>query len=60
MPAIFFDEIDRQISGGAKKVLAVAKDQLIRPDWKWVFEPEMPRESCGQIVGDVPMPAVPA
>lgn len=53
--AIFFDEIDWQISDGAKKVLKVAKGQIIRDDWKRVFEPEMLEESVGQIVGDVPV-----
>jgi hypothetical protein len=55
--AIFFDEIDWQISDGAKLVLRVAKDQIIRPDWMRVFEPEMVKESCRQIVGDAPVPA---
>ena len=54
--AIFFDEIDWQISDGAKMVLKVAKGQLIRDDWKRVFERDMLKESVGQIVGDVPVP----
>lgn len=53
--AIFFEEIDWQISDGATKVLKVAKGQLIRAGWKRVFEPEMLQESVGQIVGDVPV-----
>lgn len=54
--AIFFDEIDWQISDGAQLVLKVAKGQIIRDDWKRVFEKEMVRKSVGQIVGDVPVP----
>ena len=54
--AIFFDEIDWQISDGAKMVLKVAKGQIIRDDWKRVFERDMLKESVGQIVGDVPVP----
>lgn len=55
--AIFFDEIDWQISDGAKMILRVAKDQIIQPDWKRVFEPEAVKTSCLQIVGDIPAPS---
>lgn len=55
--AIFFDEIDWQISDGAKLILRVAKDQLIQPDWKRLFEPEEVKKSCKQIVGEIPVPS---
>jgi hypothetical protein len=54
--AIFFDEIDWQISDGAKMILRVAKDQIMHPEWKRVFEPEEVKKSCLQIVGDLPVP----
>jgi hypothetical protein len=42
--AIFFGELDIQFSDGAKKAMARARDQIINPDWKKVFEPENIRE----------------
>lgn len=42
--AIFFDELKIQFSDGAQKAMARARDQIIRPDWKKVFEPENIRE----------------
>jgi D-apionate oxidoisomerase len=42
--AIFFGELNIQFSDGAKKAMARARDQLIKPDWKKVFEPENIRE----------------
>ncbi len=37
---ILFGYIDAQFSDGAKLAVARAMDQLLRPDWKKVFEPE--------------------
>jgi D-apionate oxidoisomerase len=42
--AIFFGELNIQFSDGAKKAMARARDQIIKPDWKKVFEPENIRE----------------
>jgi D-apionate oxidoisomerase len=42
--AIFFGELDIQFSDGAKKAMARARDQIINPNWKNVFEPENIRE----------------
>jgi hypothetical protein len=42
--AIFFGELNIQFSDGAKKAMARARDQIIKPDWKKVFEPESIRE----------------
>jgi D-apionate oxidoisomerase len=38
--AIFFGELNIQFSDGAKKAMERARDQIIKPDWKKVFEPE--------------------
>lgn len=43
--AIFFNEVDTQFSDGAKKAMDRARSQIIRPDWKKVFEPEH-RQAC--------------
>jgi hypothetical protein len=37
---ILFGYLDAQFSDGAKLAVARAMDQLLRPDWKKVFEPE--------------------
>ena len=42
--AIFFGELNIQFSDGAKRAMARARDQIIKPDWKNVFEPENIRE----------------
>jgi hypothetical protein len=42
--AIFFGELDIQFSDGAKKAMARARDQIINPNWKNVFESENIRE----------------
>lgn len=42
--AIFFGELNIQFSDGAKKAMERARDQIIKPDWKRVFEPENIRE----------------
>jgi D-apionate oxidoisomerase len=47
--AIFFGELDIQFSDGAKKAMARARNQIIQPDWKKVFEPEAIRESLEAI-----------
>ena len=49
--AICFGELDWDFSVGAKKAIAAAKEQLFRPDWKKVFEPESLRESVARITG---------
>ncbi len=47
--AIFFGEINVQFSDGANKAMNRARDQIIKPDWKKVFEPEAIRESLEEI-----------
>lgn len=47
--AIFFGELNIQFSDGAKKAMERARDQIIKPDWKKVFEPENIRESLEAI-----------
>jgi D-apionate oxidoisomerase len=47
--AIFWGELNIQFSDGAKKAMARARDQIIKPDWKKVFEPENIRESLEAI-----------
>jgi D-apionate oxidoisomerase len=42
--AIFFGELNIQFSDGAKKAMERARGQIIKPDWKKVFEPENIRE----------------
>jgi D-apionate oxidoisomerase len=48
--AIWFGELDWQPSAGAMLVLEEAKKQLLKPDWKEVFEPERVKESVKAIV----------
>lgn len=55
--AIYFDQIDWEVSEGAKKMLQAAQKQLFQPDWKRVFEPEAVKKSVRQIVGDEPLGA---
>jgi hypothetical protein len=50
--AIFFNELDWQLSAGAQKAIADAKVQIFQPDWKKVFDPEALRESVAKITGD--------
>lgn len=50
--AVLFNEIDWSFSAGAKKAIEEAKRQILRPDWKKVFEPESIRESVAKITGD--------
>ncbi|MBX3278853.1 MAG: semialdehyde dehydrogenase [Acidobacteria bacterium] len=47
--AILFEEIPVEFSDGAKKAMERARSQLIRPDWKRVFEPENIRASLEEI-----------
>ena len=47
--AIFFGELNIQFSDGAKKAMERARDQIIKPDWKQVFEPEKIRECLEEI-----------
>jgi hypothetical protein len=49
--AILFNEIDWQLSAGAKKAVEEAKKIIFQPDWKRVFEPESIRESVLSITG---------
>jgi len=49
--AILFNEIDWQLSAGAKKAVEEAKKAIFQPDWKRVFEPESIRESVLSITG---------
>ena len=49
--AIFFDELDWELSDGAKKAIELAKREIFQPDWKKVFEPEALRESVLRITG---------
>jgi len=48
---MFFGEIDTPLSDGAKLAVARAKGELLRPDWKSVFEPEAIRASINAITG---------
>jgi hypothetical protein len=47
--AIFFGELNIQFSDGAKKAMTRARDQIINPNWKQVFEPANIRESLEAI-----------
>ena len=38
--AILFDEIDWELSQGAKEAVTAARSELLQPDWIKVFEPE--------------------
>jgi hypothetical protein len=49
--AILFNEIDWQLSAGAKKAVEQAKKVVFQPDWRRVFEPESIRESVLSITG---------
>jgi D-apionate oxidoisomerase len=49
--AIWFGALEWQVSAGARKVLEDARKQLLRDDWKTVFEPERIKESVESIVG---------
>ncbi|HEV2121259.1 MAG TPA: phosphogluconate dehydrogenase C-terminal domain-containing protein, partial [Chloroflexota bacterium] len=50
--AIYFNVLDWQLSAGAKKAIEDAKQQIIQPDWKKVFEPESLQASIAGILGD--------
>lgn len=47
--AIFFDELNIRFSDGAIKAMDRARNQIIQPDWKRVFEPEEIRASLEEI-----------
>ncbi len=47
--AIFFDELNIRFSDGAIKAMDRARNQIIQPDWKRVFEPEEIRASLEDI-----------
>ncbi len=48
--AIWFGALDWQVSAGAKLVLDEAKKQVLKEDWKDVFEPERIKQSVASIV----------
>ena len=47
--AILFDEIDWELSQGAKEAVEAARGDLLQPDWKKVFEPDRIMESVRRI-----------
>lgn len=47
--ALFFEELNIRFSDGAIKAMDRARDQIIQPDWKRVFEPEEIRASLDEI-----------
>ena len=47
--AILFDEIDWELSDGAKEVVADAMPVIFQPDWKKVFDAEQLRVSPRKI-----------
>lgn len=49
--AIFFNEIDWELSDGAKFAIEEAKKSIFQPDWKKVFEPDAIRRSVARITG---------
>ena len=49
--AILFNEIDWQLSAGAKKAVEEAKKVIFQADWKRIFDPESIRESVLSITG---------
>ena len=49
--AIFFNEIDWELSDGAKFAIEEAKKAIFQPDWKKVFEPDAIRKSVARITG---------
>jgi hypothetical protein len=51
--AIFFGEIDWELSDGVKKAIEEAKKEILQPDWKKVFEPEALRQSVARITGQI-------
>ncbi|HKG39254.1 MAG TPA: phosphogluconate dehydrogenase C-terminal domain-containing protein [Conexibacter sp.] len=50
--ALLFGELDWELSAGAKQAVRDAMEQLVRPDWKRVFEPDEVLRSVGRITGD--------
>ncbi|HXG61535.1 MAG TPA: phosphogluconate dehydrogenase C-terminal domain-containing protein [Planctomycetota bacterium] len=49
--AILFGEVSSPFSDGAKKAIERAKEQIFRPDWRKVFDPEHVRASVEMITG---------
>ena len=47
--AILFDEIDWELSDGAKEAVADAMPVIFQPDWKKVFDAEQLLESTRKI-----------
>lgn len=50
--ALLFDQLDWELSAGAKQALRDAMEGIVRPDWKRVLEPEEISRSVGRITGD--------
>jgi hypothetical protein len=50
--ALLFDELDWELSDGAKQAVRDAMAEVIRPEWKRVFEPVALRRSVARITGD--------
>jgi hypothetical protein len=48
---ILFDYIDAEVSDGAKLAMKRGMDQIFRPDWKKVFEPESVLQQVKAITG---------
>jgi D-apionate oxidoisomerase len=54
---IAFDRVNFTFSDGAKLIMQYGRQQLLRPDWKKVFEPEYVKEQVKAITsGTIPPP----
>jgi D-apionate oxidoisomerase len=50
--ALLFGELDWELSDGAKQAVRDAMAEVVRPEWKRVFEPAELRRSVGRITGE--------
>jgi hypothetical protein len=50
--ALLFGELDWELSDGAKRAMRDAMAEVVRPEWRRVFEPEQLRRSVGRITGE--------
>jgi hypothetical protein len=50
--ALLFDQLDWELSAGAKQALRDAMADIVQPDWKRVLEPAEISRSVGRITGD--------
>jgi hypothetical protein len=50
---ILFGFYEAQVSDGAKKAAARAREQIFQPDWKKIFEPENVMKEIKAITGGV-------